>query len=498
VTKSGYTLDGWYKEDGTTKWNFATDTVTANITLKAKWNQNAPGTFTVTFDADGGTPNPPQQSVTSGGTATEPTGVTKTGYTLDGWYNGTATTKWNFTTNTVTGNITLKAKWNLIPFTVTFDADGGTPTPPQQNVTSGAKATAPTGVTRTGYVLDGWYNGDTKWDFNTNTVTASITLKAKWIQQFTVTFVANGGTPAPAQQTVNSGAKLTAPVAMTKAGHTFDAWYKEDTFATQWNFGTDTVSAATTLYAKWNINTYEVTFNADGGDPAPAKQTVEYDGLVEKPADMTKANHTFDGWYKQSAFTAKWNFDTDTVTATTTLYAKWNINEYKVTFDANGGTPTPPEQTVAHDGKVTEPPAMTKTGFIFDGWYKESTFTTRWYFAEDTVTAAITLYANWVQLEEGTITVNFSEFKDEALTLITADPSNGISKSQKQKITVTIGDSFDSYRLYTDGGTSYTTGSGSSFDVNAEDFSVGTHKLSIVVFRGSVPYSKTLTFRVVY
>ena len=71
--------------------------------------------------------------------------------------------------------------------------------------------------------------------------------------QFTVTFDANGGTPAPEQQTVDNGDIVTEPAAMTRGGnYEFDAWYKEAAFINKWNFATDTVTGNITLYAKWN------------------------------------------------------------------------------------------------------------------------------------------------------------------------------------------------------------------------------------------------------
>jgi len=73
-----------------------------------------PESFTVTFHANGGTPEPAQQSIVKGKTATEPTGVTKEDNTLEGWYKeNTFATKWNFATNTVTANVDLFARWVL-------------------------------------------------------------------------------------------------------------------------------------------------------------------------------------------------------------------------------------------------------------------------------------------------------------------------------------------------------------------------------------------------
>jgi uncharacterized repeat protein (TIGR02543 family) len=221
--------------------------------------------FTVTFNANGGTPAPAAQSVTSGDKASEPSGVARAGYTLEGWYKEAAfTNKWNFASDTVTANITLYAKWTQNAagtFTVTFNANGGTPVPAAQNVTSGGNATEPNGVTKTGYTLEGWYKEaafTTMWTFASDTVTADITLYAKWTQNaaetFTVTFNVDGGTSAPAAQSVTAGGKATEPSGVAKAGYTLEGWYKEAALTTKWNFASDTVTANITLYANWIVN----------------------------------------------------------------------------------------------------------------------------------------------------------------------------------------------------------------------------------------------------
>ena len=287
-------------------------------------------------------------------------------------------------------------------YTVTFNADGGTPAPDQQTVVSRGNVTQPPVMTKTGYTFDGWYKEDTftaKWDFDIDTVTGTITLFAKWdINRYTVTFNADGGTSAPVQQTVDHGGKVTQPAAMTKTGFGFGGWFKEAELANQWDFATDTVIGDITLYASWDRSFFTVTFNADGGTPAPTQKNIAHDSKVVEPAAMAKTGYTFGGWYKEAALTNQWNFANDTVTAVTTIYAKWTLNQYIVTFNADGGTPTPAQQTVDHGGKVTQPPAMTRTGYTFGGWYKEADFTNVWSFAGDAVTANTTIYAKWTPI----------------------------------------------------------------------------------------------------
>ncbi|CCV65309.1 hypothetical protein, Listeria/Bacterioides repeat [Paracholeplasma brassicae] len=67
---------------------------------------------------------------------------------------------------------------------------------------------------------------------------------------------------------------------------------------------------------------------------------------------------------------------------------------FTVTFDTDGG-PNVPAQTVEDGKKATEPSEPSKTGYVFDGWYKESTFTTEWLFDTMVVKSDLTLYAKY-------------------------------------------------------------------------------------------------------
>jgi len=142
-------------------------------------------------------------------------------------------------------------------------------------------------------------------------------------QEYTVTFNSNGGS-AVGSQTILAGHKVTRPTDPTKASHNFLGWYKESTLTNLWDFNTDVVTSNTTLYAKWQLITYTVTFDSDGGSSV-SSQTVNSGATLTKPTDPTKSGgYVFDGWYKESTLDNLWDFTTDTVNENKTLYAKWS------------------------------------------------------------------------------------------------------------------------------------------------------------------------------
>ena len=114
-------------------------------------------------------------------------------------------------------------------------------------------------ASRTGYTFDGWYNGDTKWDHDSDTVAGDLTLTAHWTANtYTVTLNANGGTVNPATITVTHGAALPAMPVPVYAGYAFMGWYDAQTGGKCYG---DKTGASTssydktencTLYARWS------------------------------------------------------------------------------------------------------------------------------------------------------------------------------------------------------------------------------------------------------
>ena len=303
--------------------------------------------WVVTFNPDNGE-DTFKQNVEYEGKAIKPTpDPEKTGYTFDGWYLDEAEAPFSFDT-TITSDITLKAKWNINKYTVTFNSYGGTPVPPAQEVEYGHTATKPADPTLKGYTFAFWYLGEdeqnaTAYDFNTP-VTENITLTAKWnINKYTVTFNSYGGTPVPPAQEVEYGLTATEPAAPEKTGYTFDGWHLGDE---KYDFSA-AVEQNITLTAKWTQNTYTVTFDPNGGnelaeaDKTKAVKIGEAYGELPTP---TRKGYNFAGWYTEAEEGTVVTADT-TVSAMTdhTLYAHWEAkkaNVHIMIFKSNDlGTP---------------------------------------------------------------------------------------------------------------------------------------------------------------
>lgn len=212
-----------------------------------------------------------------------------------------------------------------------------------------------------GTVLDGDFSGATLngmlvITFDPDNGDQSITKKVNWSKD---------------------GAALTAPYPVpTKEGHSLEGWYYDNNGTeTKWNFDTDTVKCTMTLKAKWELSTYSVTLQTDGGTIASGKEVTGYTygtGAVLPTAnDITREEYRFDGWYADSSFSSSPITEIfATETGNKTFYAKWtknttpivpgndtsNIVEQYKTDDSSSG-----EQT---DREVPSPVVKNTTSYL--------------------------------------------------------------------------------------------------------------------------------------
>ena len=281
-------------------------------------------------------------------------------YTLDGGTNKTST-GWTL--------VVRKAESTTpTTYTVTFDVGGKSDTPTPQTVAEGGMVTKPTdpvpSIAYSEHKFVGWYKEAecvNAWNFETDTVTGNITLYAKWTAStltttFTVTFDANGHGTAPDSQTVTVG-RVTKPADPIADGYTFGGWYTDRECTDEYLFN-GLVSHSFTLYAKWTVNQYTITFDTDGGSEI-APITQDYGTAVEAPADPAKTGYTFAGWDADIPTT----MPADNLTIT----AKWTVNQYTVTFYGMRNVLLD-EQTVNYGEAAVAPAPPEVEGYRFVAW----------------------------------------------------------------------------------------------------------------------------------
>ncbi len=179
---------------------------------------------------------------------------------------------------------------------------------------------------------------------NSNAVSLDVTITVNIsAAQYTVTFDLNGQTGAsiPAQ-TVDYDGEAAAITSPSSISYDFAGWYDNaEGTGTVWDFDNDTVTGNITLYAKWIIKAYTITFEANGtGAAMPGSLTVNHGSAAAKPADPVLTGSSFIGWYKDAALTQLYDWST-AVTADLKLYPKFGniLSEARdtLTFDVIKG-----------------------------------------------------------------------------------------------------------------------------------------------------------------
>ena len=198
-------------------------------------------------------------------------------------------------------------------------------------------------------------------------VPADVTaLTVQWTAPtYAVTLNTNGGTINNGNVTgYTYGVGATLPTAddLTYTGYTFKGWYDNENLTgspVTAIGGTETGNKE--YWAKWEINQYTITFDANGGSEI-APITQDYGTNITAPANPTRKGYTFKGWDKEIPKTMP--------AENMTVKAQWEINQYAITFDTNGGSEIAPI-TQNYGTKITAPADPTRKGYTFKGWDKE-------------------------------------------------------------------------------------------------------------------------------
>jgi uncharacterized repeat protein (TIGR02543 family) len=188
------------------------------------------------------------------------------------------------------------------------------------------------------------------------------------------------------------------PANPSRTHYTFGGWYTApNSGGTEFTAST-VVSGNITVYAKWPIIQYTVTFNPDNGSQTTLRTVNSGNTVGNMPDNPARSGYIFGGWYTAPNGGGS-QFHADTVvTGNTTVYAKWTIIQYTVTFNPdNGGRITP--MTVNSGSSVGNMPANPSRDFYtFGGWYTAQNGGGTAFTASTVVSGNITVYAKWTAL----------------------------------------------------------------------------------------------------
>lgn len=334
LEKVGYTFTGWnpaLTAIGVDGARYDAMYVAQNVDYKVN-------VYTMGLDGNYGEPEVLSYTATADSSVTYPA-AEKTGFTIadNSVLSGTVAPD---------GSLVLSVYYSRNQYTFKTVVDGV-----EAPVTYyyGADIEAPAAPVKEGYTF-------VKWDATipatmpARDVTVTAVFK---INQYTITFVTDGGT-AVAPITQDYGTAVTAPAAPTKVGYTFAGWDKAIP---------ETIPAEDmTITAKWTVNQYTITFNTDGGsDVAPITQ--DYGTAVAAPAAPTKAGYTFAGWYKDGVAYTFTTMPAEDITLT----AKWSTDSHNAIFVIDGVETIVPTEF----GQIPVAPPVSKIGYTFTGWDKE-------------------------------------------------------------------------------------------------------------------------------
>ncbi|MGA2781930.1 MAG: InlB B-repeat-containing protein [Smithella sp.] len=251
------------------------------------------------------------------------------------------------------------------------------------------------------------------------------------------------------------------PSVPTKAGYTFVGWFTNTGGAGTEFTATTPVTASITVYAFWTANTnpvYTVTFDSQGGTPVGPQHAVS-GGTVTLPAAPTKTGYLFNNWNIKVDGTGAQFTASTTVTGDITVYAQWSSYDYVVTYNSQGGTSVTSQDVISPATTVgTLPADPTKTNYNFAGWNTQADGSGTAFTATTTVTADITVYAQWTQSTVYTVTFNAEGGSSVA-------PQQVVSGGTVGTLPTTTRTSYTFGGWYTD--TSYTTAFTASTTVTA-------------------------------
>jgi uncharacterized repeat protein (TIGR02543 family) len=423
-TRSGYVFSGWNTSpDGTgvgygQNQTYGFSGSNATTKLYAQWTAVPSGSVAVSFLGNNATSGSMSPQIAASSTALTANAFTRSGYSFGGWNTqagGGGTSYTDTQAYSFGSTLNLYAQWKPI-VTYTPGYAGGSADVTQVVTNTSSHSLLALMYSRSGYVFEGWKDGSGTWYLNGQTgissITSPTTLTAQWIavtaSQHLVTFWPYSSSGTPTTQVSSTSAALTTAPTISK--RTFLGWATSSGGSVVYlDKATYSFSADVVLFPVTQANI--VTFDANGGSGTMSTQTSTSQSNLTSNS-FTFSGFTFNGWNTKADGTgtsysnrAQYNFNSSNMTAT--LYAQWTPTGLSVTYNANGGAGTMAAQSGTSGTSVTFSPNMfTNSGKAFTGWNTLANGTGTSYADGETltITANVTLYAQWVVLAPHQVT----------------------------------------------------------------------------------------------
>jgi len=295
------------------------------------------GGVSLSFDGNGGS-SPSTIRLFPGTEITPPTDPSREGHNFAGWNP-------SLPIQMPDQDLTVVAQWTINTYPIVFDTNGGDALA-GMDVEYGTVLTLPT-PSRTGYGFVGWSPEPP------GTMPASrLELTAIWSEQtYTLSFDSDGGSAIDSQIKAVGTPLNNLPVP-TKEGHSFLRWQ---------NLPDGDVMPASDLQlvAQWDINSYTLTFDGNGGNTVDSITRPFGQNLSGERPEPVRAGHTFDGWLPA--------FPEYMPAANQTLVAQWIPDSVTLHFETDGGSPLPAIRTVS-EASIDAPENPSRSGYSFAGW----------------------------------------------------------------------------------------------------------------------------------
>lgn len=296
TTKDNFKFLGWFEDGATTAYVF--DKMPAsNVTLTAKWEEIK---YTITFDEDGGSAVNDIEA-TAGTAVSAPADPAKTGYTFKGWYELDSETAYVFD-KMPAANVQLKAKWEVITYTATFNtgSDAKFPDDTTSKTTEagyGENVAAPVDPVKEGNTFTGWVDAEGK-PMGTMPE-GGATYTPTWaVNSYTLIFVKDG--EEISRDSVEYGAKIApyepAAELVAKKGYNHTGW----TGYTDLTNDPAMPAQEVVYYATYEAADFTATFNSGDGTLADGTTTsvvtTAYGETIVVPAVTAPQGYDFAGW----------------------------------------------------------------------------------------------------------------------------------------------------------------------------------------------------------